>query len=142
MIVSDYAKFTHQEDVSLQLLTMMVDLGIPIQAKFTARLTKARQRGPNIYEGNALQHIPGGSLLPPGQSSILDQAVTPAEAAEADQIYADAEAKAKPKAKAKANSPGPPTREERRRRNQDTYDPWWQQGYKGDRRWDRDRRYG
>ena len=76
---------------SLQLLTMVVDLGIPIQAKFIARLIKARQRGPNsIYRGNALQHIPGGSLLPPGQSSILDQLVTPAEAAEAAQVYADA----------------------------------------------------
>ena len=119
---------------------MVVDLGIPIQAKFTARLTKARQRGPNsIYQGNALQHIPGGSLLPPGQSSILDQPVTPAKAAEAGQVYADACAKAK--AKAKTNSPGPPTREERRRRNQETSDQWWD-GYQGDRRWDRDRRYG
>ena len=131
-----------QGGCSLQLLTMMLDLEIPIQAKFTARLTRARQKGPHIYQGNALQHIPGGSLLPPGQNSILDQAVMPEEAAEADQVYADAKAKAKPKAKAKTNSPGPPPREERWRRNQSTYDQRWQQGHQGDRRWDRDRRYG
>ena len=99
---------------------MMVDLSISIQAKYTARLTKARQRGPQIlYQENALQHIPGGGLLPPGQSSIFDQAVTPEEAAEANQVYAETRAKAKPKAAAKASSPGPP-REERRRRNQET----------------------
>ena len=110
------------KDCAIQLLTMMVDLSIPIQAKCTARLTRARQRGPqSLYQGSALQHIPGGSLLPPGQSSILDQAVTSAEAAEANQVYAETKAKAKPKATAKANSPGPP-REERRRRNQENYD--------------------
>ena len=131
------------KDCTIQLLTMMVDLSIPIQAKYTARLTKARQRGPNsLYQGNALQHIPGGSLLPPGQSSILDEAVTPEEAAEADQdqVYAETKAKARPKAAAKAKSAGPP-REERRRRNQETYDQRWG-GYQGDRRWDRDRRHG
>ena len=117
-------------DCTIQLLTMMVDLSIPIQAKYTARLTRARQRGPqSLYQGTALQHIPGGSLLPPGQSSILDQAVTSEEAAEANQVYAETKAKAKPKATANANSPGPP-REERRRRNQETYDQRWD-GYQG-----------
>ena len=127
------------KDCTVQLLTMMVDLSIPIQSKYTAKLTKARQRGPNsLYQGNALRHIPGGSLLPPGQSSILDQAVMPEEAAEADQVYAETKAKARPKAAAKAKSPGPP-RDERRRRNQEAFDQRWE-GYQGDRRWDRDRR--
>ena len=77
---------------------MMVDLCIPIQQKYTVKLTKARQRGPqSLYQGTALEHIPGGSLLPPGQSSILDRAVTTEEEAEANQAYA----KARPKAKAR-----------------------------------------
>ena len=33
------------KDCTIQLITMMVDLSIPIQAKYTLRLTKGRQRG-------------------------------------------------------------------------------------------------
>ena len=123
------------KDCTIQLITMMVDLSIPIQAKYTVKLNKARQRGPqSLYQGNALQHIPGGSMLPPKQSSILDQPVTAEEAAEATQVHA----KAKPKAKARTNAPDP---QERSRRNQETYGQRWD-GYQGDRRWDRDRRHG
>ena len=57
------------KDCTLQLITMMVDLCIPIQHKYTTRLTNARSRGPeSVYQGNALQHLPGGSLLPPGRT--------------------------------------------------------------------------
>ena len=33
----------------IELLAMMVDLDIPMTAKFTSKLTKARQRGGTIY---------------------------------------------------------------------------------------------
>ena len=91
------------------------------------------QSDEGLYQGDALRHLPGGSMLPPGQSSILDQPVPAAEAAEVTQAHA----KAKPKPKGRANTPDP---QERRRRNQETYVQRWD-GYQDDRRWDWDRRH-
>ena len=61
---------------TIQLLAMMVDLDIPMTAKFLARLTSTRQRGGQTYQGNALRHIPEGGYLPAGRQSIIDQLVT------------------------------------------------------------------
>ena len=122
------------KDCTLQLITMMVDLCIPIQHKYTTRLTKARSRGPeSVHQANALQHLPGGSLLPPGRTSILNTPLTAEEEAEIAP-------KAKPKASSRATASDP---QERKRRNQETYQqPFsgsWDEN-RGDRRWDRDRR--
>ena len=112
------------KDCTLQLIAMMVDLCIPIQRKYTLRLTKARAEGiVNIYQGNALKHLPGGSLLPPGQVSILDTPLTEAEVAEIAP-------KAKPKPSSRA-----PDHQDRKRRNQPRYTESW-----NDRRWDHDGR--
>ena len=98
------------KDCTRQLITMMVDLQIPIQHKYTTRLTNARAKGPeNVYQGNALQHLPGGSMLPPGRTSILNTPLTAEEEAEIAP-------KAKPKAANRASDP-----QERKRRNQETY---------------------
>ena len=83
----------------------MVDLEIPMRAKFTSKLPKARQRGGQVYQGNALRHIPEGGFLPHGQCSIVDQPVTTEEAEEAQEAYASAKAVSKARAKAKAKSP-------------------------------------
>ena len=111
----------------------MIDLSIPIQSKFTIRVTQARQRGPDsVYQGQALRHLPGGSMLPAGRSSILDQPVTAGEAAE----VANTRAKAKPKPKSRANTPDP---HERKRQNQETYTQKWGD-HRNDRHWDRQHR--
>ena len=108
-------------DCTLLLIAMMVDLCIPIQRKYTLRLTKARSEGTvNIYQVNALQHLSGGSMLPPGQVSIVDTPLTEAEIAEIAP-------KAKPKPSSRA-----PDHQERRRRNQSRTESW------NDRRWDDD----
>ena len=120
-------------DCTIQLIAMMIGLSIPIQAKFTITVTQARQRGPDsVYQGQALRHLPGGSMLPPGRSSILDQPVTAEEAAE----VANTRAKAKPKPKSRANTPDP---HERKRQNQETYTQKWGD-HRNDRRWDRQHR--
>ena len=111
-------------DCTLQLIAMMVDLCVPMQQKYTTRLIKARAEGiVNIYQGNALQHLPGGSMLPPGQVSILDTPLTEAERA---QIAL----KAKPKPASRAHD-----HQDRNRRNQQRYTESW-----NDWRWDHDRR--
>ena len=116
------------KDCTLLLITMMVDLQIPIQGKYTLRLTNARAKGPeSIYQGNALQHLPGGSMLPPGRTSILNTPLTAEEEAEIAP-------KAKPKAAGRASDP-----QERKRRNQETYQQRFTESW-DDRRWDRDRR--
>ena len=126
----------------IQLLAMMVDLDIPMTAKFTSKLTKARQRGGQVYQGNALRHIPEGGYLPPGQRSIVDQPVTAEEVGEPEEAYATAKAAAKSRAKAKAKSPpeppGPPPQQDRWNRNQQAYDRW-QGGRYNQRRWNNDR---
>ena len=84
----------HLAYASVQLLTMMVDLSIPMQQKYVYKLTKARQRGPEtVYQGSALRHLPGGSALPPGRTSIFNTPVTAEETEAVDQAHA----KAKPK---------------------------------------------
>ncbi|CAE6972851.1 unnamed protein product [Symbiodinium sp. KB8] len=112
------------KDCTLQLIAMMVDLCIPIQRRYTTRLTQARAQGiVNIYQGNALQHLPGGSMLPPGQTSILNTPLTAEEAAEIAP-------KARPRPSNRAPDP-----QEHRRRNQPRYSENWD-----DQRWDHDRR--
>ena len=58
----------------LQLLAMMVDLEVPIQAKYTMRLTRARQEGAQIYQGNALR--PDCDIFPGLVYCLLDNAVS------------------------------------------------------------------
>ena len=100
----------------------MVDKKNPITAKF--------KRGGRLYQGDALRHIPEGGWLPHGQRSITDQPVTTEEVDEAHEAYASAKAASKARAQAKAKSspepPGPPPQQERRCRNQRTYDQWQQ----------------
>ena len=100
----------------------------PYQRKYTTRLTNARAKGPeSVYQGNALQHLPGGSMLRPGRTSILNTPLTAEEEAEIAP-------KAKPKASGRASDP-----QERKRRNQETYQQRYAESW-DDRRWDRDRR--
>ena len=125
-----------------QLLTVMVDLDIQTQAKFTARLTHSRQHG-QPHHGNALQHLPRGGYLPAGQTSILDQPVTPEEAEAAREIRAKARAKAKAKAKRPPEPKDPPPQQDRWQRH-GRYDQWHEhssgsQHYQGQRRWSNDR---